>query len=396
MKLDFTYYMPTRILFGAGKLKELATTAFLPGMKTLVVIGSSGAMRRHGYLERVTGYLKENGASSVVYDKILPNPVSEHVDEGAALARDEGCDFVLGLGGGSTMDSAKSIAVMAKNPGKYWDYIIGGSGGGKKPRGGALPIVAVTTTAGTGSEADPWTVITKSDTSEKIGWGDFELTFPALSVVDPELMLSIPPKTTAYTGMDAFFHSVEAYLATVSQPASDHLALEAVSLITRNLPVAVKDGANLEARARLAWANTEAGVCESLSSCISHHSLEHAVSALYPDVPHGAGLSALSAAYFSYIAERNPARFPDLARAMGEDVDSLPEKDRPFAFITGLKKLLKKAGIADDTLPAMKVKKQDIQPLTENAFYTMGGLFEVTPIPMKKEDVSAIFERAFA
>jgi alcohol dehydrogenase len=394
MTFNFNYYMPTRILFGAGKLKELATTTYLPGKKALIVIGASGAMRKHGYLERVTGYLEQNGVQSEVFDKILPNPVSEHVDEGASFAKEKGCDFVLGLGGGSTIDSSKSIAAMAKNPGTYWDYISGGSGGGKELKNGALPIVAVTTTAGTGTEADPWTVVTKTDTKEKIGWGN-DHTFPVLSIVDPELMLSVPPKQTAYTGMDAFFHSVEAYLATVNQPVSDHLALEAIRLITEYLPRAVENGKDLEARTRLAWANTEAGICESLSSCISHHSLEHAVSAYYPEVIHGAGLSALSISYFSYLAERNPERFPELGRAMGEDVDSLPDKEKPFAFINGLKKLLKNARISEDTLPSMKVKPEDIPALTDNAFHTMGALFSCTPVDLKKDDVIAIYEKAF-
>ena len=108
--------------------------------------------------------------------------------------------------------------------------------------------------------------------------------------------------------------------------ASDHLALEAIVLITKYLPIAVKDGTNMEARTKLAWANTEAGLCESLSCCISHHSMEHVVVAYYPEIAHGSGLTMLSISYFSYLAERNPTRFPDLARTMGEDVDSLPEK----------------------------------------------------------------------
>ncbi|MEA3227353.1 MAG: iron-containing alcohol dehydrogenase, partial [Planctomycetota bacterium] len=168
MNLDFSFYVPTRILFGCGKLSELKTTLYLPGKKALVVIGASGAMRKHGYLDRVLKYLGENGVETVVYDKIQPNPICEHVEEGASIARENGCDFVVGLGGGSTLDSSKSIAIMAVNPGRYWDYIARGSGGGKTPPNGALPIVAITTTAGTGTEADPWTVITKSETNEKI------------------------------------------------------------------------------------------------------------------------------------------------------------------------------------------------------------------------------------
>jgi len=254
--------------------------------------------------------------------------------------------------------------------------------------------VAITTTAGTGTEADPWTVITKSDTNEKIGWGN-DSTFPRLSIVDPELMVSVPPKTTAYTGMDAFFHSVESYLATLNQPASDHLALEAISLITEYLPVAVKDGTNIQARAKLAWANTEAGICESLSRCISLHSMEHPVSAYYPNVAHGCGLTILSVSYFTYLAERNPARFPDLAGAMGENVDELTEKERPMAFITGLKKLIKNVGF-EEKLSDFGIEQSQLRTFAENSFYTMGSLYDITPVKLTLDDVIAIYENAYS
>ncbi len=394
MNLNFALYMPARVLFGCGKLKELGTTPFLPGKKALIVIGASGAMRKQRYLDTVINLLRTNGAESVVYDKIQPNPVSEHVEEGARVAKDNKCDFVVGLGGGSTIDSAKSIAVMAVNPGRYWDYLAGGSGGRKTPTKGALPIVAIPTTAGTGTEADPWTVITKTDANEKIGWGN-RWTFPTLSIVDPELMVSVPSAQTAYTGMDAFFHSVESYLATVNQPASDHLALEAIGLITRYLPIAVKDGSNIEARTKLAWASTEAGICESLSCCISHHSMEHAVSAYFPNVPHGAGLTMLSVAYFSYLAERNPARFPDLARAMGEKIDGLPKKEQAMAFIKGLKKLIKKIGLHQQKLSDFGIKHEDLRKLAENSFYAMGKLFDLTPVKLTVDDATTIYERAY-
>jgi alcohol dehydrogenase len=386
--------MPTRIIFGCGKLSELKTTPYLPGKKALVVIGESGAMRKLGYLDRVIKYLKENGVESIVYDKIQPNPIAEHVEEGASVAKENSCDFIVGLGGGSTLDSSKSIAVMAVNPGQYWDYIVRGSGGGKIPSNGALPIVAITTTAGTGTEADPWTVITKSDTNEKIGWGN-DFTYPRLSIVDPELMVSVPPKTTAYTGMDAFFHSAETYLATVNQPTSDHLALEAISLITKYLPIAVKDGTNMEARTKLAWANTEAGICESLSCCISHHSMEHAVSAYFPDVAHGCGLTMLSVSYFSCLAQKNPERFPDLARAMGENVDELPEKERPMAFITGLKKLIKNIGF-EDKFSDFGIEQRNLKTFAENSFFAMGSLFDITPAELTMDDVVNIYENAYS
>src|SRR4030042_2568062 len=386
--------MPTRILFGAGKLKQLANARYLPGKKALIVISSGTSMKKYGYLDRVIGHLRDNGVQSTVFDKILANPVIEHVTEGAALAKQEGCDFVIGLGGGSSIDSAKSIAVMAKNPGEYWDYILGGSGKGTKLPEGALPIVAIPTTAGTGTESDPWTVITKTETKEKIGWGT-DCTYPTLSIVDPELMTSVPPHLTAYQGMDAFFHAVEGYLSTINNPASDMFALDAVALITEYLPVAVKDGSNIEARSAMAWASTQAGFVESLSTLISHHSLEHALSAHHPDIPHGAGLTATSVSYFTYLAERNAARLPDIARKMGEHVDSLPEAEKPFAFVTALKKLIDNIGMEKANLASFGVKKEEAAVIAQNSIDTMGSLYQCTPAKLGKEDVVKIVEACF-
>ena len=144
--MKFTYSIPTKILFGPGSFNDLATTP-LPGKKALVVITAGKSMRANGYLDRLIDMLDKQGIGHALFDKILPNPVLRHVHEGAALAREQGCDFVIGLGGGSSIDSAKSIAVMAKNPGDYWDYISGGSGKGQPLVNGALPIVAIATTA---------------------------------------------------------------------------------------------------------------------------------------------------------------------------------------------------------------------------------------------------------
>jgi alcohol dehydrogenase len=196
--------------------------------------------------------------------------------------------------------------------------------------------------------------------------------------------------------MDALFHAAEGYLSTSRQPISDHLSMEAVRLIGANLPLAVRDGSNLEARTNLAWASCEAGICESLAGCSSHHSMEHAVSAYYPDVAHGAGLTMLSVSYFSYLAERNPARFPDLARAMGENIDGLSEKDQAMAFITGLKKLIASIGLDTHALSEYGIKKDDLPRFARNAFDTMGKLFALTPVELTLKDVETIYENAYA
>lgn len=391
--MNFDYYIPTRVLFGPGKLNELAKVS-LPGKKALIVISSGKSMRKYGYLDRVISLLKENNVDSVVFDKILPNPVKKHVMEGAELAKKENCDFVVGLGGGSSIDSAKSIAVMAKNPGDYWDYISGGTGKGKSVENGALPIVAITTTAGTGTEADPWTVITKEETNEKIGFGN-QYTFPTLSIVDPEIMVSVPPKLTAYQGFDAFFHSAEGYIANVATPVSDLYALKSIELLAKYLPEAVKDGKNIEARTNVALANTLAGFVESTSSCTSEHSMEHALSAYHPELAHGAGLIMLSEAYFTFFAEKVPERLVDMARAMGENVDELPEKERPYAFVNALKKLQENCGVDDLKMSDYGIKKEDIPKLAENARDTMGGLFKCDRYQLSFEETVKIMENAY-
>lgn len=394
MYWNFNYFIPTKILFGRGRIAELATQP-LPGKKALVVITAGVSMKKQGYLDTVVNRMAEQGVKSVVFDKILPNPIADHVAEGAELAKKEGCDFVLGLGGGSSIDSAKSIAIMAKNPGEYWDYIHGGTGKGKPVTGGVLPIVAVPTTAGTGTEADPWTVITNMRTKEKVGFGTEE-TFPKLSIVDPDLMRTVPPKLTAFQGMDAFFHAAEGYLANIAQPASDHFALDSIRLITQNLPKAVKNGDDMDARTALAWASTQSGLVESTSSCISEHSLEHALSAYDPALPHGLGLILLSTHYFGFMAKKAPERFPAMAKAMGVDTDKLPEAERPQAFVAALKKLIDDIGVSGMKLTDFKLSKDMAPALADNAMDAMGALFSLDPYAMSRDEVIAIYEAALA
>ena len=391
--MQFNYHIPTRILFGPGKLAELSTEK-LPGKKALIVITGGKSMKANGYLERVVELLKKNDVQSVVFDKILPNPILRHVMEGADLARKEQCDFVIGLGGGSSIDSAKSIAVMAKNDGDYWDYIGGGTGKGKPVTGGVLPIVAITTTAGTGTEADPWTVITHEERNEKIGFGIPE-TFPVLSIVDPELMLTVPPKLTAYQGFDAFFHAAEGVIAKIATPVSDIYALKSIELINTYLPTAVANGQDIDARTNVALANTLSGFVESTSSCTSEHSLEHALSAYYPELPHGAGLIILSEAYFSFFAEKVPDRLVMMAKAMGKSTDGVEESKQPYLFVEALVELQEKCGVRNLKLSDYGIKKEDIPKFAKNAFETMGFLFTLDRYKLSMDDVITIFTKAY-
>lgn len=389
--MKFQYYIPSKVLFGCGQLDKLHKQK-LPGKKALVVISSGTSVKKFGYLDRLIEQLDKAGVSHVLFDKILPNPLETHIMEGAALAKAEGCDFIVGLGGGSIIDSAKAIAVMCTNEGRFWDYVYGSTGGGQPVPKQPLPIVAITTTAGTGTEADPWAVVTNSETGEKIGFG-YDDTFPVLSIVDPDLMVSVPAKLTAYQGFDALFHSTEGYLNRNTNPINDLYALKAIELIGKSLATVVNDGSNKEARENVALANTLSGMSESIGGCISEHAMEHPLSGKNPKLEHGAGLIMLCEAYYTYWAEQGivDERLIDMAKALGN-----PNADKPMDFVEELHKLRVACHVDDLKMSDYGIKKEDLELYTKMAYETMGGLFHGDPAKMPFEDCLSIYEKSFS
>lgn len=373
---NFGFYMPTRLFFGAGSVKRLAKV-HLPQGTGLIITGGTSTTKL-GYVAKVADTLAEAGHPTVVYNKVQPNPTIEGVRECAALCREQNIAFVVGLGGGSSIDTAKAVAIMATNDGDWWDYIHGGTGGGKRMVNAGLPIVAIPTTAGTGTEADPFTVITNGE--EKIGGGG-EKCFPTISIVDPDFMMTVPPHLTAYQGFDAFFHAAEGYLAKTANPMSDMFALQAIALIGKSLAAAVKDGSNADARADVALANTLAGFVETLSSCSGEHAIEHALSAFHPDLPHGAGLIMLSKAYWSRFKDTSADRLQAIAHALGRaDGD----------FLAALAELQQACGVDKLRLSDYGVKPEDAGELADNAASTMGALFRVDPRTLSREEIMDI------
>ncbi|MGL5616431.1 MAG: iron-containing alcohol dehydrogenase [Sarcina sp.] len=388
--MNFNYYMPTKLLFGKGQLGNLHKEN-LPGKKALIVISAGKSTRKFGYLEKLENQLKLANVSYVVFDEIQPNPTVENVRNGAKVACENNCDFVIGLGGGSSIDAAKSIAVMATNEGDYWDYISGGTGKAKAVSNNPLPIIAITTTAGTGTEVDPWTVITNEEKNEKIGFG-YEKTFPVIAIVDPELMMTVPKMLTAYQGFDALFHSTEGYLNNTAYVISDIYALKAIELIGKSLKVAVNDGENEEARADVALANTLSGLVESTSGCTSEHSIEHALSAFHPNITHGAGLIMISEAYYRHIANSGACdeRMIDMAKALGKK-----DATKAMDFVDALVELQKACAVDNIKMSEFGVKYDELEKYAVNARETMGGLFVVDPIEITNEDVLSILQKSF-
>ena len=390
MNRDFTLFTPTKLLFGRGKLGELASQQ-LPGKKALLLISSGKSVRANGTLDRVTAQLGKAGVAYTICANIHENPSREVVMEAAACAKANGCDFVLAVGGGAVLDSAVAVAAMATNPGDLWDYVCGGTGKGQPLQHPGLPIVTVATTSGTGSEINCWGVISNHATNEKIGFGYPELN-PVLAIVDPELMLTVPAKYTAYQGFDALFHNTEVMISRFVNVLSEPIALSAIEHIAKYLPRAVKDGSDIEAREGVAYGSTIAGLTMQLTSTTAEHSMEHAMSAYHHDLPHGAGLIMISNEFYRFFIERHACdgQFVKMARAMG-----IAGASRPEDFLTALAGLQRACGVDDLKMSDYGISRDECMTLARNARETMGGLYAANPCELSDEDCAAIFERAY-
>ncbi|MBD5558786.1 MAG: iron-containing alcohol dehydrogenase [Clostridia bacterium] len=387
--MSYIWNLPTKVLFGPGMLQKLGDEK-LPGKKALLVISNGKSVRENGALEQTQQQLSKAGCEYVLYDQIQANPTVENMTGGIETARENGCDFVVGLGGGSVLDAVTVIAaVVPQKEGVLWDFVPGGSGGKKELSEPSLPYVEITTSAGTGSEVDAWGVVTNTKTKEKIG---FKGAMPTLAVVDPELMLSVPPNFTAYQGFDALFHSVEGFISNVRNEAGDMFQLTAVKALGKYLPLAVHQGDNLEARTQVAFANTMSGYSMEVCSCSSEHALEHALSGHHDNLPHGAGLVMLSLAYYGHFIKEHACddRFIALARALG-----VCDACRPEDFLVALKKLEEDCGVGDLKMSDFGITEDELETIAKDARYTMTGLYAVDPAPLTDEDALEILRKSF-
>ncbi len=390
MNMTFNFYNPTNLIFGSGKLSELGSQP-MPGKKAMLLISKGKSTRTNGSFDRTIEQLHKTGVEYAVFDKIMENPLKDVIMEGAAFAKNNGCDFIVALGGGAVLDASIAIAAMATNPGDLWDYVVGGTGKGQPLVNKGLPIVTIATTAGTGSEINAFGVISNVKTNEKIGFGDPSLV-PVLSIVDPELMKTVPPQYTAYQGFDALFHNTEVMISKGVNIMSETLALSAIKNIAQYLPRAVRDGNDLKARERVAYGSTIAGMTMQLTSTTAKHSMEHAMSAYHHNLPHGAGLIMISKAFYEFFIEHHACdgQFIKMARAMG-----MENADKPEDFITALVKLQEDCGVADLKMSDYGFQPEEAIILAKGARSMQGGLFLANPCEMSDEDCAAIFEKSY-
>lgn len=385
-------YTPTRVVFGAGRLEELATME-LPGKKAMIFVTADGLMEKLGIQKRVLDLLKKNNVEAVVYDKVTPNPMRKYVMEAKEIAKKEGCDFFIGLGGGSSIDTAKATSVMLLNEGDLWDYAYAGTGGRKEIKV-AAPVMTITTTCGTGTETDPYCVITNEETNEKLDFA-VEAIFPRVSIIDPELMTSLPRTLTLYQGFDCLFHLAECYITNKHENRLvDIYAEDGIKAVAKWLPVVAEDGANLEGRVHMSYAaNILAGYTQSLINCTSHHIIGQTMGGLFPNVAHGASLILVAEEYYKYVRKYCEQIFDELGEMMGVSADA---NDPGQGFITGLVNLLDKTGMRDLAMSSFGIAKEDCAKIADMTVNNTGiDDMDRYPESLTVADVQDILEKSY-
>ena len=320
-----------------------------------------------GLIEKLTTLLQTAGIFYIIYDNVSPNPTVEQVEYGLKLYRDNGCDFLLSFGGGSPHDCAKAIGLLASNGGKIQDYV-----GLNKAHRTAAPLIAVNTTAGTGSELTRFCVITDTARQQKMTITDWRVT-PIIAVNDAELMLAMPPGLTAATGIDALTHAIEAYVSSNASPVTDCKALQAIELVNAYLPTAVTDGQNIKAREMMVYAEYLAGIAFNNASLGYVHALAHQLGGKY-NLPHGLANGMLLCAVVSFNIPAAPEKYAAVAAAMGL---SLPDKKAATVereHLPALKTLLRRVNIPIGLQTVKGLQENDIPLLAANALLDVCAL----------------------
>jgi alcohol dehydrogenase class IV len=328
---------PKSIFYGRKAFENVGKEARLRGKKALIV--SDKIMAGLGYINECQNLLKMEGIESAVYHGVISEPTDKYVEESLKLFKKEKCDLVISLGGGSCIDTAKAIAVLATNGGYIGDYMREK----KMAVNAAVPHIAIPTTAGTGSEATDVTVIadTKNDVKMMIKQPAF---MPEVAIVDPLLSISSPPSVTAATGVDALSHAIEAYLSRKSQPMTDILALSAMKLILENLLIAYNDEKNENARQAMSLGALQAGMAFSNASVCLVHGMSRPIGALF-HVPHGISNAMLLPAVLEFSKEACIDRLADIGRIIKPENETLSNEEAAQIAVNSVKELCQKLNI---------------------------------------------------
>ncbi len=375
---SFSFELPTKIEYGVGAVGGLADVLKILNAASVLLVTDNGVVSS-GLLERIIDQLEAHKLKWKIFDGVEPNPKDYNVQQGADIASRFGPDCLVALGGGSPIDCAKAMAVVVRQGGAVRDYE-----GPNKIGADVLPLIAIPTTAGTGSEVTFSSVITDSREKFKFSIKDCRIA-PRVAMVDPEMTLTMPPELTASTGMDALTHAIEGFTARASEPIADAAALYAVELISTYLRTAVSDGSNLEARAGMLMGSVLAGIAFSHSDVAAVHCVAEALGGKY-DAPHGVCNAVVLPAVMAYNMEYCKGRYARIAAAMGlacQGVDAGAQE-----AVKAVQKLA-----CDVHLPefsSLGVHENDLEELAFNSFKNGSNIDN--PRPMTQADYLKLFQ----
>lgn len=375
--MKFNYNLPVNIIFGRGKVEEVGIEVAKYGKKPLIVTGKNST-KKTGLLDKTISLLRDAGAEPIVFDKVEQNPLTTTAYAGAELAKENKCDVVLGIGGGSIMDAAKAIAFIALNDGDISDYIFG-----KKISDKALPIILVPTTCGTGSEGNGFAVLTNPENNDKKSLRSNAIVAKA-SIIDPNLMITMPKHILASVGFDALCHNMEAYLSKNAQPLTTMMALQGIELIGKNLVKAYNDSEDMEAFEAVTWGSTLGGMVINTAGVAAPHGMEHPASGL-KDIVHGRGLAALTPVIYEESISSAPEKFAMISRLLGGN----DEND----CVKIIRKLLKYIEL-ETTLSEQGIKEEDIDWMAENCLKVSAVSMNIHPVQFGIEDIKRIYKKA--
>lgn len=378
------YFLPTRNLFGEGAVEEVGELMKSLGGKKVMIV-TDAFLAQNGMAERIQNILSASGVNSVVFGGAEPNPKDVNVDAGLVVFKENECDSIISLGGGSSHDCAKGIGIVASNGGNIRDYE-----GVDKSHNPMCPMIAINTTAGTASEITRFCIITDTSRHVKMCIIDWRVT-PQIAINDPILMKGMPPSLTAATGMDALTHAVEAYVSTAANPLTDAAAQMAITMITQYLPKAVANGDYMKARDKMAYGQYLAGIAFNNASLGYVHAMAHQLGGVY-NLPHGVCNAILLPHVEEFNLIGNANRFRDIAKDMGENIEGLSTMDAARKAIAAIRQLSQQVGIPEN-LRGLGVKEEDFEMMAENAM--KDACSATNPRKATKEQIIGIYKAAF-
>jgi alcohol dehydrogenase class IV len=374
---SFNYNLPVNIEFGCGKVNKVGELTKPYGKKALIVTGGSSA-KKSGLYDRIKAGLENEGIETLLFDKVRQNPLTTTAIEGAELAKANGCEVVVAVGGGSIMDCAKAIAFLAVNEGDISDYIFN-----KLHSDKALPLVLIPTTCGTGSEGNGFAVLTNPDNGDKKSLR-CNAIIAKVSIVDPECMMTMPKSILASVGFDALCHCMEAYTSKIAQPFTDALSLYAISLIAENLVKVYNDPKYVEGWEKITIASTIGGMVINTAGVTLAHGMEHPASGL-KDIVHGRGLAALTPVVVEASYRGAIEKFENIAKAMGGE--------RAEDCATKISEMLKALDL-ECTLGDLGIEEKDIPWMAENCMKVSAAGIVNNPVVFTQEQIAELYAKA--